>query len=183
MVDGVKLPDLLNFDVSFYEADIEVDAILSYPWMSANRLGIFPHHRALARDRTHFHPAVWEKKIGAPSKIEEDQIEFSGYGNQRLFTKWEPKIRRKTLYEFKANRGEPQSLGVADDPVPPGRTRASPAPEVDQTAPTGARAWTGSRGTRQSTTWSTRHLRHRTTAASNAPPGVALVGGGGCHAA
>ena len=53
-VDGRLLGEELDFDVQFWEADIEVDAILSYPWMCQNRIGIFPHHRALARDRPVF---------------------------------------------------------------------------------------------------------------------------------
>ena len=53
-VDGRVLGEVLEFDVQFWEADIEVDAILSYPWMYQNHIGIFPHHRALARDRPEF---------------------------------------------------------------------------------------------------------------------------------
>ena len=34
----------------FYEAEIQVDAILSYPWLVENRLVIFPHLGALALD-------------------------------------------------------------------------------------------------------------------------------------
>ena len=32
----------------FYEADIKVDAILSFPWLFENRIGIFPHLKCLA---------------------------------------------------------------------------------------------------------------------------------------
>ena len=53
-VGGVRLKDTLNYSVEFWEADIEVDAILSFPWMCENRLGIFPHHRALAKDHPVF---------------------------------------------------------------------------------------------------------------------------------
>ena len=33
-----------------YTADIRVDAILSYPWLRQNRLGVFPHMAALAME-------------------------------------------------------------------------------------------------------------------------------------
>ncbi len=34
---------------TFHEADIQVEAILSYPWMEEARVGVFPHLEALAR--------------------------------------------------------------------------------------------------------------------------------------
>ena len=34
----------------FYEAEIHVDAILSYPWMVEHKIAVFPHKRALALD-------------------------------------------------------------------------------------------------------------------------------------
>ena len=49
-VDGVSLDELLEYDIEFFEADIQVDAILSYPWLFDNRIGLFPHHSALALD-------------------------------------------------------------------------------------------------------------------------------------
>jgi hypothetical protein len=48
VVAGEVLPDLLRREATFYEADIKVDAILSYPWMSKNRIGVFPHLEAMA---------------------------------------------------------------------------------------------------------------------------------------
>jgi len=33
---------------SFHEADIQVDAILSHPWLVSKRLGVFPHLKSLA---------------------------------------------------------------------------------------------------------------------------------------
>jgi hypothetical protein len=33
---------------SFYEADIHVEAIIGFPWLEENQLGVFPHLRALA---------------------------------------------------------------------------------------------------------------------------------------
>jgi hypothetical protein len=50
MRNGKMLPDLYPSQASFYEADIQVDAILGYRWMFQNRIGIFPHHNALAID-------------------------------------------------------------------------------------------------------------------------------------
>ena len=34
----------------FYEAAIQVDAILAYPWLRENEIGVFPHKKALAMD-------------------------------------------------------------------------------------------------------------------------------------
>ena len=36
-----------RLDGEFYSADIHVDAIISFPWLVKNRLGVFPHLRAL----------------------------------------------------------------------------------------------------------------------------------------
>ncbi len=38
------------YDATFWEAEIEVDAILSYNWLLRNKVGVFPHHKALALD-------------------------------------------------------------------------------------------------------------------------------------
>ena len=73
VIDGIKQPELLGFDVCFSEADIEVDAILSYPWMSANRVGIFPHHRALTRDEPEF-TLLYGKKNGRSREERLDQM-------------------------------------------------------------------------------------------------------------
>ncbi len=42
------------FSGEFYGADIEVDAIFSYPWMRENGIGVFPHRDALAKDHSRF---------------------------------------------------------------------------------------------------------------------------------
>ena len=42
------------FKGDFYEAAIEMDMILSYPWLRENRLGVFPHRNALAMDEPNF---------------------------------------------------------------------------------------------------------------------------------
>ena len=35
----------------FYEADIKVDAIPSFPWMAKNEIAVFPHLRAMALEK------------------------------------------------------------------------------------------------------------------------------------
>ena len=47
---GQNSPETVEYGVEFYEADIKVDAIISYPWLAKAGLGIFPHHKALAMD-------------------------------------------------------------------------------------------------------------------------------------
>ncbi len=49
-VNGKKVPGLAQYKIDFYEADIEVDGILSYAWMAKEKLGVFPHLRAMALD-------------------------------------------------------------------------------------------------------------------------------------
>jgi hypothetical protein len=38
-----------NVVATFYEADLQMDAIIGFPWMQAQQLGVFPHLEALAR--------------------------------------------------------------------------------------------------------------------------------------
>ena len=40
----------VEHEAEFYEASIKVDAILSFPWLAEQKLGIFPHHKALVED-------------------------------------------------------------------------------------------------------------------------------------
>ena len=47
---GYEMPQERTYDATFYEADIKVDAILSYPWLCENGIGLFPHHHALCLD-------------------------------------------------------------------------------------------------------------------------------------
>ena len=42
------MPELLWENATFAEADIRVDAILSFPWLVRTKIGVFPHLRALA---------------------------------------------------------------------------------------------------------------------------------------
>ena len=48
--DGRLQPDLAVFEGTFFHAAIEVDMILSYPWLRENKLGVFAHHNSLAID-------------------------------------------------------------------------------------------------------------------------------------
>ena len=41
-------------NAEFYEADIKVDAILSYPWLVQNKIGVLPHRKALVTDLPDF---------------------------------------------------------------------------------------------------------------------------------
>ena len=47
---GKTLLEPLNISAEFYSAKIEVGAILSYPWLRENGVGVFPHHNAFAKD-------------------------------------------------------------------------------------------------------------------------------------
>jgi hypothetical protein len=73
VVRGEMMPEYFWRGCQFYEADITVDAILSFPWLQDNCIGVFPHLRALAtlepefstllgvtrRGRAVYHSPVW----------------------------------------------------------------------------------------------------------------------------
>jgi hypothetical protein len=91
---------------SFYEADIGVDAILSFPWLSSRKLGIFPHRRALALEGP---PLSFLKGARKPKKISQRDTSVapidttpSRYPNSRR--------RRKKLRTISA-----QDLQLAQD--------------------------------------------------------------------
>lgn len=46
--NGVEQAKPATCQVVFHEADIQVDAIIGYPWLYFCKVGIFPHHNALA---------------------------------------------------------------------------------------------------------------------------------------
>ena len=48
--DGVFLEEKFQATGEFYEADIQVDVILSYAWLYEKELFVAPHHSALARE-------------------------------------------------------------------------------------------------------------------------------------
>ena len=52
--DGCQQPDLAVFEGIFFRAAIEIDMILSFPWLRENKLGVFAHHNALAIDEPEF---------------------------------------------------------------------------------------------------------------------------------
>ena len=52
--NGEFQPELMNFPADFHEAEIQVDARISYPWMVDHQIGVFPHKRALAIDQPIF---------------------------------------------------------------------------------------------------------------------------------
>ncbi len=52
--NGYAHPQPIFLKAEFYAAEIEVDAILSYPWLRENQMGVFPHHDALAIDQPTF---------------------------------------------------------------------------------------------------------------------------------
>ena len=54
ILEGHPLDEFLWKNAIFYEADIQVDAILSYPWLRGQKIGVFPHLRALAMTEPHF---------------------------------------------------------------------------------------------------------------------------------
>ena len=54
VVEGHPLDEFLWKKAIFYEADIQVDAILSFPWLRMKKIGVFPHLRALAVAEPHF---------------------------------------------------------------------------------------------------------------------------------
>ena len=50
ITNGVRHAELMEIGAVFYEAEIHMDAILSYPWMVEHKIAVFPHKRALALD-------------------------------------------------------------------------------------------------------------------------------------
>ena len=52
--NGMRQKEKKFCDAEFYEADIQVDAILSYPWLVQNKIGVLPHRRALVTDLPDF---------------------------------------------------------------------------------------------------------------------------------
>ena len=67
VVHGAYAPALAIFPATFYDADIYIDAILSYPWLVSQGLGVFPHLRALAALEPEFSllrglPKNWKRR-------------------------------------------------------------------------------------------------------------------------
>ena len=78
---GAKLPDVV-VPARFHEADIQVDAILSYPWLRENRLGVWVHELALEQHSASKRRVLLENFAGEIPRDEEsegndeDQDEF-----------------------------------------------------------------------------------------------------------
>ena len=66
--DGFVQPQPISFKGDFNGAEIDFDAILSYPWLRENSVGVFPHRDALARDWPYFGLLyAWKEKASAKS--------------------------------------------------------------------------------------------------------------------
>ena len=52
--NGVCSSEMLIVGGTFFQAAIEVDMILSYPWLRENKIGVFAHHNSLALDEPEF---------------------------------------------------------------------------------------------------------------------------------
>ena len=48
VIQGETMPQYFWREFQLYKADITVDAILSFPWLNENHVGVFPHLNALA---------------------------------------------------------------------------------------------------------------------------------------
>lgn len=67
--EGILSSNPLCFRAEFYVAEIDVDMILSYPWLRQNQVGVFPHHDALAIDTPYFALLHgWKSGCRAPEK-------------------------------------------------------------------------------------------------------------------
>jgi hypothetical protein len=100
-VDGKFLPDVLRKKVTFFEADIRVDAILSYPWMAQNQIGVFPHLKAMALEKpklTLLHGVLHGKKR---------KLKRSRQGEEGVACKWvQLGMERKVAIETPPMGGE-----------------------------------------------------------------------------
>ena len=47
---------------TFYEAAIQVDAILAYPWMRENEIGVFPYKKSICHVYPRFNFALRSRK-------------------------------------------------------------------------------------------------------------------------
>ena len=73
--DGKEIDRPLRCIATFYEADIQVDAIIGFPWLHRTQIGIFPHHNALAQEKPFTlllgNDLVWKRRVQNPKKFEE----------------------------------------------------------------------------------------------------------------
>ena len=85
---GSITQDKLWYEAECYEADINIDVILSYPWMCKNKIGIFPHHKALVVDDPRLMLLYGEENGEKREKIEGSDLEclatrIVGYEGQK----------------------------------------------------------------------------------------------------
>lgn len=102
-VDGIKLDEKLPLSAEFWEADIETDAMLSYPWMVENQIGFFPHLKALAKDFPKLTLLfVKGKHMGAvlATEDEDEEEEISVTPSPKA----KPKRRKNARYKTKNTR-------------------------------------------------------------------------------
>ena len=67
--NGKFLDSKLNYGAICYEADIAIDMVLSYPWLAQNKIGVFPHHRALVVDEPKLLLLYGQKDRGRPTLL------------------------------------------------------------------------------------------------------------------
>jgi len=88
VVSRQKLPNARSLQANFYEAEIGVDAILSFSWMAIHKIGVFPHHQALALEEPVLHSFLG-LGAGARAVREDERItdRFAGNGCRKIFNK------------------------------------------------------------------------------------------------
>ena len=100
VVDDCILPDTFVCPAEFYEAKIEVDAILSYPWLLEHQVGVYPHLHALSRltpQRILLFGSTrgWESRVyAADTSGEGDCIDTTPYGPHTQSKRHRRKERR-----------------------------------------------------------------------------------------
>ena len=90
---GAKLPDMV-VPAQFHEADIQVDAILSYPWLRENRLGVWVHELALEQQGASKKRVLLENFSGEIPREEDHYDErmdiIEGWSPQSPDGPWDP---------------------------------------------------------------------------------------------
>ena len=90
------------FPTTFYEAAIKVDAILSYPWLLENKVGVIPHRRALAVEYPE--PALltglhWSTQKNQKKKVRPTPTEGGSTGSPQIIKNGfnVPLVKKKIL--------------------------------------------------------------------------------------
>lgn len=89
VVNGQTLPQNRSFQAEFYEAVIGVDAILSFPWMAQHKVGVFPHHQALALEEPVFTLLFGLRNEGSRGSQHKEKVavRFTANGSKGISTK------------------------------------------------------------------------------------------------